>query len=84
MSGKYAPLESYFRGVSPEQSDMTLSFKQIESILHDKLPRSAHEYRPWWGNEADGMHTHAHAWMHAGWKVDAVDQRSCIVRFRRR
>ncbi len=83
MAGKYTPLENYLRGVPADQSEITLTFGQIETIMHDNLPPSEREYRPWWGNEQDGMHIHAQAWMDAGWKVESVDQRRCIVRFRR-
>jgi hypothetical protein len=83
MAGKYTPLQDYLEGLPSNQAEVTLSFEGTERILGDKLPRSAHDHRAWWANEQDGMHTHAHAWMDAGWKVESVDQQRCIVRFRR-
>ena len=83
MAGKYTPLEHYLRTLPGDQASITVSFEQIERILNDKLPPSACEHRAWWENERDGMHTHAHAWMNAGWLVDSLDQTGRMVRFRR-
>jgi hypothetical protein len=60
---------------------VTLSFIHIERIINDKLPASAFKHRAWWSNEQHGMHSNAHAWMNAGWKVDTVDFNQKWVRF---
>ncbi len=83
MAGKYVPLENFLRRVPVGQSDVTLTFEQIERILNDKLPPSAHLHQAWWANERDGQHVNAHAWREAGWKVVSADQRRAWVRFRR-
>ncbi len=83
MAGKYTPLGAYLAAIPQGQSDITLSFEQIESILGDKLPPSAHEHRAWWSNETDGQHVNAHAWMDAGWTADTVDQERGVIRFLR-
>jgi hypothetical protein len=73
VTGKYAPLEQYLRGLPANQSEVTLRFEQIETILNDKLPPSAYEYWAWWANEKEGNHVNARAWANAGWKVENVD-----------
>ena len=71
MAGKYALLEKYLREL-PE-SKVTLSFDQIERILNDKLPSSAHEDRRWWDAVKEGNHVSPRAWSSAGWKVESLD-----------
>jgi len=83
MTVKYYLLQQYLTNLPTSQRDMTLSFIHIERKINDKLPASASKYRPWWGNEKEGTHSHAHAWMDAGWKVDTVDLSQKWVRFRR-
>ncbi len=84
MAGKYSPLERYLAGLPDSTCDVTMTFEHIERILGDQLPPSAHKHRPWWANERDGQHVHAHSWLDAGWKVDSVDQNRKQVRFRRK
>ncbi|RZU32471.1 DUF7662 domain-containing protein [Blastococcus saxobsidens] len=77
---KYDPLEQWLR--DPRRGDeATLGFADVEELLGASLPASAGRHRAWWAN--DPTHVHARAWLHAGWVVDAVDQRSLRVRFRR-
>jgi hypothetical protein len=83
MSTKYSLLHNYLANLPTGQRDVTLSFEQIERVINDKLPASAFQYRPWWGNEQNGTHSHAHAWMSAGWKVDTVNLSQKWVRFLR-
>ena len=80
---KYTPLKNYLAGLPPITRDTTLTFEQIERIINDKLPPSAHVHRAWWANEVEGMHTHARAWIDVGWCVDAISQIQKWVRFRR-
>ena len=81
MTGKYDPLEKYLRSLPRAQEEVTLSFESIEQVLNDKLPPSAHEHRAWWGNQQQGTHVEAIAWMDAGWMVDTVDLREKWVKF---
>jgi hypothetical protein len=83
MTSKYTPLNEYLLSLDPGKCDVTLSFDQIERIINDKLPYSAHTHQAWWGNEVGGQHVHARAWMDAGWKVDAINQQAKWVRFLR-
>ena len=73
MARKYAPFYNFLRNLDPNRIEITLSFGKIEAIIDDDLPYSARNHRAWWGNEQDGQHVNAHAWMNAGWKVDSVN-----------
>lgn len=83
MAGKYTPLEQYLRGLPENQREITLSFEQIERILNDTLPPSAHQHQAWWANEIAGSHVHAHAWMNAGWLVETPHLNEKWVRLTR-
>ena len=72
----YSPLYEYLRSIGQEKVNM--SFSKFESILGFMLPKSAYAYRAWWAN---GGHTHANAWLHAGYKVDKVDIPGKVVIF---
>jgi hypothetical protein len=78
---KYDPLKEYLYSLPENTNDITLSFEQVESIIKEKLPYSAFNYRAWWSNEVNGVLVSVHAWMDAGWKVDYVNQTSHWVRF---
>jgi hypothetical protein len=59
-----------------------LRFDEIERVLGFKLPKSAYDYEAWWSNNAVG-HSHARAWLDAGWKTEDVDLAKRQVSFRR-
>jgi hypothetical protein len=84
MAGKYFPLEKHLLSLPISTREITLTFEQIESILSDKLPPSAHHHRAWWANDDSGPHVESHAWLNAGWKVESVDQNRKWVRFHRK
>ena len=69
--GTYQPLSSHLGGVG--QARVALTFSAIERILGRSLPASARKHRAWWSNERSGSHSHARAWMDAGWSVEGVD-----------
>lgn len=48
-----------------------LTFSEIESILNAQLPNSASKYQAWWVNSAKA-HSHASAWLEAGYFVGNV------------
>jgi hypothetical protein len=79
---KYAPLRTFL--ASAGQSELELSFRDIEHTLGFPLPRSAWVHRPWWSNEASGSHVQARAWMDAGYQVWQVDLHRGRTRFRRK
>jgi hypothetical protein len=66
---KYSALENYLS----TKVTFTLSYEEIEKIIGDTLPQSAHEHRAWWANPTDDTHPHAKSWMNAGWKVSTVE-----------
>jgi len=80
---KYTPLKNYLAGLPATTRDATLTFTQIERIINDKLPPSAHRHQAWWANEISGTHTNAHAWLDAGWRVESFNQSQKWVRYRR-
>jgi hypothetical protein len=79
--GKYEPLRSHLsrRAGRPEM----LSFEEIEEILGRALPQSAIKHRAFWANDNQDHHSHARAWMHAGYRVAYVDREQKVVRFER-
>lgn len=80
--GKYAPLTSHLNGRPNHETHVTLSFKDIESILGQSLPRSARDYRPWWANHAGrSVSPQARGWLDAGFHVDSVALDRRQVRF---
>jgi hypothetical protein len=81
MSGQYTLLEQYLRDLPVSQEEVTLTFESIEQILNEPLPLLAHEDRPWWGNQKQGIQIEPNAWMDAGWMVEIVDLREKWVRF---
>lgn len=77
--GSYQPLGDHLRAA--DGSRVGLSFAEIERILGRSLPASARKHRAWWSNERSGSHSHARAWMDAGWHVAAVDFNAGRVEF---
>ena len=72
MRGKYHRLYTHLLR-RPAQSWRT-TFREIESILGFRLPASARRHRPWWANQSGGRgHSHALAWITAGWETAKVD-----------
>ncbi len=70
--GKYAPLFRHLTGL--DRSEWHVSFDEVEAVLGFRLPPSARIYRPWWSNsKLAGGHSHAFAWLAAGWKTRSVD-----------
>ncbi|MES1200913.1 MAG: hypothetical protein ABUS57_05640 [Pseudomonadota bacterium] len=78
---KYEPLRAHLerrRG----RAEM-LTFEDIESIIGRTLPQSAEKHRAFWANDNEGHHSHARAWMNAGYRVAYVDREQKVVRFER-
>lgn len=78
--GKYEPLPQFLAATGG--SKKTMSFAQIERVLGFPLPKSAYEYEAWWSNNAAG-HSHARAWVEAGWKTESVNLAERKVTFLR-
>lgn len=67
--GKYQPLFDALASSPDDRHEM--SFEEIEDLLDAALPTSARAHRPWWAN--DPSHSHAHAWLAAGFATSRVD-----------
>ncbi|HDR9033419.1 TPA: HNH endonuclease [Burkholderia vietnamiensis] len=80
---KYGPLGEYFRQATG--TELTLTFDQIATIIHDDLPPSALNHDEWWQNSTPGADTHvqALAWMTNGWRKTRVDRAARYVTFSR-
>jgi hypothetical protein len=59
-----------------------MTFKEVEAVIGRKLPASAFRHRPWWANEERG-HSHAKAWLTAGYETEQVDMAARKLVFRR-
>lgn len=68
---KYEPLKRYLEGMF-QHGEVRLSFAEIEKILDFSLPRSASNHQAWWSNTRVG-HSHAAAWLDAGWRTARLD-----------
>ena len=79
---EYEALKTYLASLPYYQREAAFSFEQLEKLLGRKLPPSARTHRPWWGNDySSRTHSHAQAWVEAGWEVDEVSLRKEWVRF---
>jgi hypothetical protein len=78
---KYAALNAYLnrRNGRPEM----LAFEDIEQIIGKPLPQSAYKHRSFWANDNQDHHSHARAWMRAGYRVAYVDRDQKVIRFER-
>lgn len=59
-----------------------MTFREVESVIGRKLPPSAYRHRPWWANEERG-HSHAKAWLGAGYQTEQVDMAAKKLIFKR-
>jgi len=59
-----------------------MTFDQIERVIGEKLPRSAHRYRAWWSNNPDNS-VMTKAWLDAGFRSEQVDMEQRKLVFRR-
>lgn len=67
--GKYHALFNYLSTYGGDE--ITLSLEEIENLLQEDLPVSAHHRRDWWGNR--NQSPQAIAWMNTGFKVIKID-----------
>lgn len=75
--GVYDPLNQY--PASSKEDVIKMTFSEIENLLGRPLPKSASKYSAWWENEgrlgysSPNSHSHARAWLDAGYKVAKLD-----------
>jgi len=78
---RYAPLAIWLQSQPSSRDRVRLTFEDIEGIIGEVLPPSAHKHRAWWAN--DTSHVHARQWLDAGWRVaqvSAAEQRVVFAR----
>lgn len=80
LMSKYRPLTEFLEQKSTET--VRLTFDEIARMIGQPLPRSAFEHREWWSNNPSG-HSHARAWVDAGWRSEQVDMSGRSLVFRR-
>jgi len=76
---KYYPLHQ--RLSQSLQDEVTLTFTEIEALLGEPLPSSAHTRRDWWSNRRAAPP--AAAWHEAGYRVIQADIENRRVSFRK-
>src|SRR5271165_1399973 len=74
----YDPLGQHLRKSAANRIPMT--FREVELVIGRKLPASAFRHRPWWANEERG-HSHAKAWLGAGYRTEQVDMAAAKLVF---
>ena len=81
--GKYQRLYKHLCAL--QAAEWRSSFGEIESVLGFELPPSARRHRQWWENQSSGKgHSHALAWIVAGWETADVDMAAETLLLRRR
>ena len=89
FSGYMTPRSERYRNLylhlcSLAEREWSASFPCIESIIGNRLPSSARNYREWWSNhQGPGIHSQARSWIAAGWRVAEVNMSTEMVLFRR-
>ncbi|HPL67324.1 MAG TPA: hypothetical protein PLG94_12390 [Smithellaceae bacterium] len=81
IMSKYDPFKEFLAGIDIEESDIKISFDDIESIMGTSLPKTARLDRTWWANTMRS--NHAKSWLAQGWKVDKVELAQGVVLFTR-
>ena len=66
---KYDPLGKYLKDTN--QKNVKLYYEEIERILSEKLPNTAHKNNAWWANN-DSTHVQSAAWSDEGYEVVEV------------
>lgn len=74
---KYIGLTNYLKG--RKESNIIMSFSDIEAQVGAELPSSAYKYREFWSNSYS--HSVAFGWLNAGYKTVSVDFKEEYVTF---
>jgi hypothetical protein len=78
---KYDPLRDHLRQLGTDS--VTMTFDQVAAMVTGGLPASAYNHQAWWANESSGSHTHARAWLDAGFRTRALSLTARKVTFAR-
>jgi hypothetical protein len=74
---KYAPIGDYLASLKSDRVD--LSYKQMEEMVGEPLPPSAHNHRAAWSNSSQNTWPMMNVVRRAGWKVDSVQMGNKVV-----
>jgi hypothetical protein len=77
---KYEPLRSFLAGRS--ETEVPMSFREIEKLIGAPLPPVAFKHRAWWSNNPSNS-VMTKAWLEAGYRTERVDMGSQKLVFRR-
>ena len=80
--GVYSQLYAWLMGQPADLNHIPATFQQIEAILGRTLPRSASQRPQWWENNST-QHSHASAWLEAGFLTEQVSIANRTLTFRR-
>ncbi len=80
--GIYAPLHAWLIGQPANMNNIPATFEQIEAILGRRLPAIARRKHQWWENNST-QHSHAGAWLEAGFLTEHVNIPNETLTFRR-
>lgn len=83
MTKKYGILERYLASLPASQTNVKLTFDQIERELNVQLPALAKEDGTWWTHPIRDLDIAVKTWIRAGWKVDDVSLKERWVQFAR-
>lgn len=78
---KYDPLRDHLRHLGVDS--VTMTFDQVAALVPGGLPDSAYNHQAWCANESTGSHTHARAWLEAGFRTRALSLTARRVTFAR-
>jgi hypothetical protein len=81
LVAKYDPLREHL--LRQRADSFTMTFEEVAAVVPGGLPASAYRYPAWWANEASGSHTHARAWLDAGFRTRALSLTARRVTFAR-
>ncbi|MBF4509324.1 MAG: hypothetical protein ISP10_02415 [Aeromicrobium sp.] len=79
---KYAPVVEYLQGVRSDRVDLT--YRQIEEMVGEPLPPSAHNHRAAWSNSDQNPWPLMRHVLDAGWRVESIRMGSKVVFVRAR
>lgn len=78
--GKYDPLGIFL--AEQAESEVPMTFRQIEALIDAPLPPAATRHRAWWSNNADNS-VITRTWRGAGFRALQVDMAAGTLVFRR-
>jgi hypothetical protein len=81
--GIYGPLNAWLASQPSNINYVPTTFEQIENVLGFALPPTARRMNQWWENNFS-QHSHARAWLDAGFLTEQINISNETLSFRRR